>query len=120
MNWYLAKMVYRIICGNGDHTPQFDEQLRLIVAEDELHAFNKAQSIGHREQDTFMNQKQSLVHWKFINVSELYKLDKLIDGAEIYSRIKEEDDADIFIHVTNLKASHLLETNAGHFLKTLN
>jgi len=27
MNWYLAKLVFRIICGDGDHTPQFDEQL---------------------------------------------------------------------------------------------
>ena len=30
MKWYLAKIVYRIICGEGNHTPQFDEQLRLI------------------------------------------------------------------------------------------
>ena len=41
MNWYLAKMVYRIICGDGNHTPQFDEQLRLIKAQDEFHAFQK-------------------------------------------------------------------------------
>ena len=32
MNWYLAKIVYRIICGQGNHTAQFDEQLRLIQA----------------------------------------------------------------------------------------
>ena len=30
MNWYLAKIVYRIICGDGNHTAQFDEQLRLV------------------------------------------------------------------------------------------
>ena len=35
MNWFLAKIVYRIVCGKGEHTPQFDEQLRLIGAEDE-------------------------------------------------------------------------------------
>ncbi|MEP7129294.1 MAG: DUF4288 domain-containing protein, partial [Chitinophagales bacterium] len=29
MNWYLAKIVFRIICGDGLHQPQFDEQLRL-------------------------------------------------------------------------------------------
>ncbi|RYY10197.1 MAG: DUF4288 domain-containing protein, partial [Chitinophagaceae bacterium] len=27
MNWYLAKLIFRIVCGQGNHTPQFDEQL---------------------------------------------------------------------------------------------
>jgi len=111
MNWYLAKMVYRIICGDGEHTPQFDEQLRLIKAEDEFHAFQKAQLIGEREQDNFLNASQKPVHWKFIDVSELHKLDDLIDGAEMYSRICEDEDADIFINVTHLKAAHILENS---------
>jgi hypothetical protein len=58
MEWYLAKLVYRIICGSGEHTAQFDEQLRLIYAEDELHAFNKAQLIGEKEQDSFFNRSR--------------------------------------------------------------
>lgn len=53
MNWYLSKLVYQIICDNGSHTPQFDEQLRLIHAEDDLHAFQKARLLGEREQDLF-------------------------------------------------------------------
>ncbi len=119
MNWYLAKIVYRIICGKGEHTAQFDEQLRLIEAEDALHAFNKAQLLGDRGQDTFLNQQHALVQWKFINVSELYQLDTLVDGAELYSKIKEEDDADSFIRITNLKAAHLLSVKAEQFLQTL-
>ncbi len=119
MNWYLAKIVYRIICGDGDHTPQFDEQLRLIEAEDGLHAFNKAQAMGEREQDSFLNQDRSPVQWKFINVSELHQLDNLTDGAEIYSRIKEEDDADMYIHMTNVRASHLLDKHSHAFISSL-
>ena len=46
MKWFLAKLVFLIHCGNGNHTPQFDEQLRLIYAEDELHAFHKARLLG--------------------------------------------------------------------------
>jgi hypothetical protein len=111
MNWYLAKMVYRIICGDGEHTPQFDEQLRLIKAHDEFHAFQKAQLLGEREQDNFLNAAQKPVHWKFIDVSELHKLDDLIDGAEMYSKICEEDDANIYIHTTHLRAAHLLENS---------
>ena len=45
MNWYMAKIVFRIICGEGHHTPQFDEQLRLIGATNEEEAFEKAKAI---------------------------------------------------------------------------
>jgi hypothetical protein len=116
MNWFLAKMVYRIICGDGDHKPQFDEQLRLIKAHDEFHAFQKAQLIGEREQDDFLNAAQKPVLWKFINVSELQKLEDLIDGAEMYSKICEEEDADFFIRVTHLKAARILENSMNKSL----
>ena len=89
MNWYLAKIVFQINCGNGLHTGQFDEQLRLIAAENKEDAFQKAQSIGKQEEEIFINQKQQLVQWKFINVSALYKFTEMIDGAELFSRIEE-------------------------------
>ncbi|MBS1667950.1 MAG: DUF4288 domain-containing protein [Bacteroidetes bacterium] len=116
MNWYLAKMVYQIICGDGSHTPQFDEQLRLIFAHDEFHAFQKAQLIGEREQDLFLNAVQKPVKWKFIDVSELHKLDDLIDGAEMYSKICEEEDAEAFIGLTHSRAAHILESSMNKSL----
>ncbi len=109
MKWYLAKIVYRIICGEGNHKPQFDEQLRIIYAEDDLHAFEKARITGHREEDTFLNDSQKLVHWKFIDVCELHLLAEFTDGAEIYSRICEQDDADQYISNTYKRAAHLHE-----------
>ena len=69
MNWYLSKIVFQIICGDGQHTPQFDEQLRLIEAEDADIAFAKAQAIGGQEQEAFLNQHQHLVQWQFVNES---------------------------------------------------
>jgi hypothetical protein len=117
MNWYLVKLVYRIICGDGNHSPQFDEQLRLIHAADELHAFQKARRLGEGEQDNFLNVADKPVQWKFIDVCELHKLDDLIDGAEMYSRIHEEDDAEIFIKITQMRAAHLLENSAYHSLR---
>jgi len=111
MNWYLAKIIYRIICGDGNHTAQFDEQLRLILAEDKSEAFTKARLLGAKEQDEFMNHSAKPVQWKFIDVSEIHKLNELTDGAEVYSRINEAEDADIYIQVTRLKAAHLLQNN---------
>jgi hypothetical protein len=109
MNWYLAKIVYQIICGDGQHTSQFDEQLRAITASCEEEAFDKALHIGKSEEDVFYNQKEQLVQWRFINVSELYLLSNLIDGAELYSRITEADDSASYIDLLHHKAACLQE-----------
>jgi hypothetical protein len=107
MNWFLAKIVYRIVCGDGKHTPQFDEQLRLLQAETEKAAFARAQAIGEQEEEKFMNQQQHLVQWQFVNVSELYKVSALIDGAELYSRVQEADNAERYIDMVHKKADHI-------------
>jgi len=119
MNWYLSKLVFRIICGEGQHTPQFDEQLRLIGAVNEQEAFEKALRIGRTEQEEFLNQEEQLVQWKFINVSELYKLSGLLDGAELYSRIQEADDPDRYMEQVHRKAAHILEGSTHRFLALL-
>jgi uncharacterized protein DUF4288 len=109
MKWYLAKIVYRIICGDGNHTSQFDEQLRLIEAEDDMHAFQKARIMGDNEEDNFLNDKNKPVQWKFIDVSELHALDNLIDGVELYSKICEEESPTDYIRSVNNRAKHLHE-----------
>jgi len=119
MNWYLSKIVFRIICGEGAHTPQFDEQLRLIAAKDECEAFEKATATGLREQDDFYNHEQQLVQWKFINVAELYKLSGLLDGAEMYSRIQETDDPEGYIDLVHRRADHIRCSSTHKMLKLL-
>lgn len=119
MNWYLSKIIFRIICGQGEHTAQFDEQLRLIAAKDEDEAFQKAMAIGQREQDGFYNHEQQLVQWKFINVAELYRLSGLLDGAEMYSRIQETDDAEAYIDLANRRADHIRISSTHKILKLL-
>jgi hypothetical protein len=117
MNWFLAKISYRIVCGDGDHTPQFDEQLRLIEAENETAAFEKAKTIGEQEQEMFLNDRQRLVQWQFVNVCELYKISALIDGAELYSRIQETENADLYMEVVHKKAAHIQSNITHKFLQ---
>ena len=119
MNWYLAKMVYQIICGEGHHTAQFDEQLRLIAASNEDEAFEKARGLGSEEQDSFLNQRNQLVRWKFVNVSELYLLSQLIDGAEIYSHINEVDDAEAYTTFVHRKAESIQEKQSHQLLNLI-
>ena len=119
MHWYLSKIIFRIICGEGNHTPQFDEQLRLIAAHDEEEAFQKAQALGEKEQDRFYNQEQRLVQWKFINVAELYRFSGLLDGAEMYSRIQETDDPEGYIEFANRRADHIRVSDTHKTLQLL-
>lgn len=116
MNWYLTKIVFQIICGDGNHTPQFDEQLRLIAAADKDEAFYKSQNLGIQEEDSFYNQKEQMVSWKFINVSNVYLLSELIDGAELYSRIEERDNAEAYITTVNRKADNIIHTDTYQLL----
>jgi hypothetical protein len=116
MNWYLAKIVFRIVCGDGNHTAQFDEQLRLLRADKKEEALLKAQLLGSKGEEMFYNNNQQVVHWQFINVSELYKLSELIDGAELYSHIEEKGDGDNYVEWVNKKAFMI---ESGHTLELL-
>lgn len=115
MNWYLAKMVYRIFCGSGNHTAQFDEQIRLIHAEDELHAFHKARLIGDSERANDEDLSNLEVHWKFIDVTELVPIIPASDGAEIYASVNEEKDAETYIRNTQKRATQLLQKGLHNF-----
>jgi hypothetical protein len=119
MQWYLAKIIFQIICGSGNHTPQFDEQLRLVAASDHQEALTKAKKIGEDEQGSFTNERQQLVKWQFIDVAELYKLSNMIDGAEIFSRIEEYDHAESYIELVHRRAARLHQTESRKVLQLI-
>lgn len=114
MKWFLATIVYRIICGSGNHKPQFDEQLRLVTASDVHQALQKATAFGKDGADSFHNQNRQLVQWQFINVSELHELHEVTDGAELHSAIREVENAEAFIRFVHHKAEQL--AGIDHFL----
>ncbi len=106
MNWYIAKIVFGITAENKD-TKQFDEQLRLIKAETQEEAFLKSRMIGLSEEDSFVNDKNKMVKWEFINVSELVPIKRLEDGVEVYSRIHEMEEAKSYVNFIHQKAMAL-------------
>ena len=114
MNFYIAKLVFRILSGKGEHQGQFDEQLRLIMADDDLNALKKAKAIGLTEETSFMNEKKQAVQWKFIAVVELTQFDKLDHGAELYYQITEVEQSEQYINKL-LSRSANLEYNSKMF-----
>jgi hypothetical protein len=111
MNWYVAKLVFRVVSGDGDHRPQFDEQLRLIKAGNEQSAYDKASHLGLANQDSFLNNNKQTVQWQFIDVAELNQLNELTDGTELHYHIHEEADADLYIAWSHLKGALLTAKN---------
>ncbi|MCI0750883.1 MAG: DUF4288 domain-containing protein [Flammeovirgaceae bacterium] len=111
MNWYISKIVFGISVENKN-ARQFDEQLRLINAENEEEALLKARMIGLAEEDSFMNDDNKRIKWEFINVAELIPLKKLEDGIELYSRIHETDEAKLYVNFIHQKAISL-RLNSG-------
>jgi len=119
MNWYVSKIIFRIVCDVGNHTPQFDEQLCLFSAETELEAFQKARITGINREDSFKNDKQQTVKWEFIDVVELLKINTIQDGMEVYSQINEYDDAIQYISMIKQKA-HGIELKAKETVLSIN
>ncbi len=112
MNWYIAKIVFQIICDDGKHQPQFDEQLRMIRAVNEADAYKRAHAIGNFEQDDFCTEEGKRIHWKFIGVPELFPMISLKDGAELYSTIHEPGDADAYTGIISQRALRLSAVKA--------
>ncbi|MBA3649090.1 MAG: DUF4288 domain-containing protein [Chitinophagales bacterium] len=119
MKWYLAKIIFQIICGEGKHRPQFDEQLRLIKADSQQQAYEKAKALGEQEQEIFYNKQKKPVQWKFIDAPEIYLMDQLVDGAEMYSRIQEPEQPENYKALIRKKASQFQPEHLSEFLQPL-
>lgn len=113
MNWYLTKLVFNIRIDNGNHS-QFDEQTRLVHATSIESALFKARSIGKKHEESFINADNNLVEWKFIDVTEVYALNDIKDGEEIYSTTHERENSDSFIRFVQDK-SMLIQAKSLNF-----
>lgn len=87
MNPYTAQIIYRIKC-ESIGTEQYDEQWRLIFAEDDRDALYKARVIAKKEEATFVDRHGRTVQWELIAVKDLQSVD-LAHGALLFSSVKE-------------------------------
>lgn len=115
MNWYITKVIFKIVCGEGNHTAQFDEQLRLFKANSSEEAFLKAQILGSREEDVFYNHQQELVKWQFINVSDVIQIPAIDDGVMLFSFTAEKENGIMYEQLIRDKA---LQIETGYLTET--
>lgn len=109
MKWFLVRYIYEIVCGDGNYKPQFDEQLRLMLALSTTEALLKAEETAHSFQPPFKNCSGELVTWKFICIADLHEIQTPDDGAEIASIMHEPVDVSAFLDQIEKRQAFLKE-----------
>lgn len=92
MNWYVAKLIFRILCEQGLHKSQFDEQLWLFQADCDEDAFEKARAKGFLEEVSFQGCETGRVSWQFLDVVDINRIGVISDGLNLSSRTDETED----------------------------
>ena len=118
MSYYLATLCYEIICGAGDHTPQFEEQVRLLEAVSRTHALKEAHEIGNQELLLWQFNKTAKVEWKFLGIKELIPLPSFFHGAELYQQHREIAFADGYRNYVKDKTNQL-QHNLEHAIDSI-
>lgn len=110
MEWYVAKMVYQVVNSKKSHTPQIDEQYKLIQADDRAWAWEKATILGKLGECKLEGVEQGSVQWKFIHIVDLLEIGELKDGVELFSDTDEPENIEEYMAVSELRAKRVMET----------
>ena len=111
MEKYLAKLIFNINIDNGRDASQFDEQIRIIESRSLEDAFYKARVIGKKEEETFMDSNKQLVSWEFIDVADVYPLEEVKDGGQVFSNTHKINDTGSFIKFIRQKSMEIQAKN---------
>jgi hypothetical protein len=111
MQKYLTKMMFNINVDNGTDSSQFDEQVRIVESHTLEEAFQKARNIGKKEQETFLNSENQLVSWQFIDVYDVYPLESIKDGEQVYSNTHKIHDNQSYIKYIRQKSMEIQVKN---------
>jgi hypothetical protein len=95
-NWYIVKLVFGIEHQDSKAEIQFDEQWRMIMAEDNAEAFKKAMTIGIDESESITKLDGTIVNWKFLTITDIIPFSAESDGSEIFSRVETPDNHEYY------------------------
>lgn len=104
---FLARLLFCVKAEENGKCTEFDEQYRLIRSYNYDDALQKARMIGIHEQETIVSQKEGLIKWEFVDVAELYDLNTLSDGDQVYSGTLSINDPQSYIEYIRRKSQAL-------------
>jgi hypothetical protein len=106
MNWFIAKIVFKIE-GKNQEFIQFDEQIRLLDAVNEDLALEMAHQFGLMQQDEVVAHVKGKLFWKFIGVTEINYLGEITNGTQVHCQINEPLNVSNYISLALAKAEGL-------------
>lgn len=89
MGSFTAQIIYRIEC-DGQHTDQYEEQWRLVFADDMQQALVQARDAGMQEETTFIDRKGRTICWRMLAVKDLQPVE-LSNGSLLFSIVHEPE-----------------------------
>jgi len=89
MRSFTAQIIYRIEC-EGLPTDQYEEQWRLIYADDEQTALTNARQAGKDEESTFIDRHGRTMCWRLLAVKDLQPIE-LTNGGLLFSMVREAE-----------------------------
>ncbi|WP_316829806.1 DUF4288 domain-containing protein [Pedobacter aquatilis] len=111
MKWFAVNCIYQVICGEGKHSPQFNEQVRLVTAETSFEAIQKAKLLAFGYNASFENCVGEMVRWEFIAVGGITAVDEPTDGIEVSSKILEPKSVEAYLKDLKHRTKTLTELN---------
>jgi len=89
MQSFTAQIIYRIEC-EGQPTDQYEEQWRLVYAENEERALTEARHAGSTQEATFIDRHGRTICWRMLAVKDLQPVD-LSNGGLLVSIVREAE-----------------------------
>jgi hypothetical protein len=89
MRSFTAQIIYHIEC-EGKPTGQYEEQWRLVYAEDETDALTEARHAGKKEEATFIDRHGRTICWRMLAVKDLQPVE-LKNGGLLFSMVREAE-----------------------------
>jgi len=89
MKSFTAQIIYRIEC-EGLPTDQYEEQWRLVYADDESRALAEARKAGKNEESTFIDRHGRTMCWRMLAVKDLQPVE-LVNGGLLFSMVREAE-----------------------------
>lgn len=87
MQAYTAQAIYRIKC-EGVKSEQYEEQWRIVYADNELEALSKARNIAAEEEATFADRHGRIINWELVAIKDLKPIE-LKQGGLLFSVLRE-------------------------------
>ena len=89
MRSFTAQIIYRIEC-EGLPTDQYEEQWRLVYADNEEQGLKEAREAGKNEEATFIDRQGRTICWRMLAVKDLQPVE-LKNGGLLFSMVREAE-----------------------------